>query len=86
MGRPKDDTSNRRRMETELKKRLDRIEGLVLLGVKKVLSVKEAALLLGRSEKTIRNRINEIPHYVGGTGIVFRREDLEAWQCQTYRK
>ena len=69
-------------MDTELDTRLARIEELTLLGAKNVLSVREAALLLGRSEKTIRNRINEIPHYFGGTGLVFKREELEAWQCQ----
>jgi len=69
-------------MDAELEKRLDRIERLTLLGAKNVLSVKEAALLLGRSEKTIRNRLDEIPHYYGGTGLAFRRDEIEAWQCQ----
>lgn len=69
-------------MDTELSARLDRIEEMTLLGAKSVLSIKEAALLIGRSEKTLRNRISEIPHYYGGTGLVIKREDLEAWQCK----
>ena len=55
---------------------------MTLLAAKNVLSVKEAALLLGRSEKTIRNRIDEIPHYYGPMGITFRRQELEDWMCQ----
>ena len=53
-----------------------------LLAVKNVLSVKEAALLMGRSEKTIRNRLDEIPHYYGPMGVVFRKDELEAYMCQ----
>ena len=73
-------------MDAELNRRLDRIEELTLLGAKKVLSIKDVALLLGRSEKTIRNRLNEIPHYYGGTGLVFKRDEIEAWQCQVQCK
>lgn len=69
-------------MDTELSARLDRIEALSLLGAKNVLSVKEAALLLGRSEKTVRNRLSEIPHYRGAMGVVFKRDELEAWLCR----
>ena len=69
-------------MENELKERLDRIEQLTLLGAKSVLSVKDLAFLLGKSEKTVRNTISEIPHYRNGHGIWFKREEIEAWQCQ----
>ena len=69
-------------MEAELDTRLKRLEDLTALAAKNVLSIKDASLLLGRSEKTIRNRLDEIPHYYGGTGLVFRRDELEAWQCQ----
>lgn len=53
-----------------------------LLSVKNVLSLKEAALLMGRCEKTIRNRLDEIPHYYGPMGVVFRKDELEAYMCQ----
>lgn len=69
-------------MDTELKERLDRIEKLTLLGAKSVLSIKDVALLLGKAESTVRNNLDEIPHYRNGHGIWFKREDIEAWQCQ----
>lgn len=69
-------------MDSELDIRLRRIEEMTLLAAKNVLSIHEAALLLGRSEKTIRNRLDEIPHYWGGTGLAFRRDELENWQCR----
>ena len=53
-----------------------------LLSVKNVLSIKEAALLMGRCEKTIRNRLDEIPHYYGPMGVVFRKDELESYMCQ----
>ena len=69
-------------MDAELDIRLKRIEEMAALAAKNVISIKEAAILIGRSEKTIRNRLDEIPHYYGGTGLVFRRDELEQWQCQ----
>ena len=69
-------------MDAELEKRLQRIEEMTLLAAKNVLSVRDVALLTGRSEKTIRNRLDEIPHYRGGTGIVFKRSEIEAWMCR----
>lgn len=69
-------------MDTELDKRLQRIEQMTLLAAKNVLSVRDVALLTGRSEKTIRNRLDEIPHYRGGAGIVFKRNEVESWMCQ----
>ena len=69
-------------MDAELDIRLKRIEEMAALAAKNVISIKEAAILIGRSEKTIRNRLDEIPHYSGGPGLVFRRDELEQWQCQ----
>lgn len=69
-------------MDPEIKKQLDRIERLTLLGAKTVLSVQDVAFLLGKSEKTVRNNISEIPHYRNGHGIWFKRDEIEAWQCQ----
>ena len=66
-------------MDAELTKRLDRIESLTLLASKRVLSVKDLALLTGRSEKSIRNRLPEIPHYRGPMGVCFDRAALESW-------
>lgn len=61
---------------------MDKDLAIRLLAVKNVLSVKEAAMLMGRSERTIRNKMDEIPHYDGPMGIVFRRDELEAYMCQ----
>ena len=69
-------------MDAELDMRLKQLERMALLGAKNVLSIKDASLLLGKSEKTIRNHLDEIPHYYGGTGLCFRRDELEAWQCK----
>ena len=56
-------------------------EQMALIQTKNYLNVQEAAAFLGRSEKTVRNRINEIPHYYGPLGPMFKREELEAWLC-----
>jgi len=48
---------------------------------KRLLTVKEAAAFLCCSEKTIRNRLSEIPHYNGPLGIRFKSEELESWAC-----
>ena len=69
-------------MDAELTKRLDRIESLTLLASKRVLSVKDLALLTGRSEKSIRNRLPEIPHSRGPMGICFERGTIEDWMMQ----
>ncbi|MBQ3813633.1 MAG: DNA-binding protein [Bacteroidales bacterium] len=69
-------------MDAELKTRLDRIESLTLLAAKRVLSVKDVALLTGRSEKSIRNRLPEIPHFRGPMGICFDRSTVENWMMQ----
>ena len=44
-----------------------------------ILTVKDLAAMFGKSEKTIRNRIREIPHYRCPMGIVFKREEIEKW-------
>ena len=69
-------------MDNELDIRLQRIEQTALLAAKNVLSLKEAAQIMGRSEKTVRNRLDEIPHYHGPLGVMFKRDELESWMCQ----
>ena len=73
-------------MEAELKERFDRIERLALLGAKNVLTIDDVALLIGKSAKTVRNIVDELPHYRNGHGIWFRRDEIEAWQCQVQHK
>ena len=66
--------------------RLDKIEALAALAAKNVLSVSDVAQLTGRSVKTIRNRLDEIPHYNGPMGVCFDRGEIESWmkavKCQ----
>ena len=54
----------------------------ISISEKNILNVKEAAMLVGRSEKTIRNRLSEIPHYYGPFGVYFKRDELESFLCQ----
>lgn len=66
-----------------IEQRLERIETLVALKVKDVLSVKEVAVLIGRSESRIRHLVSqrEIPHYKNDMGQVsFLKSEVEAWR------
>jgi len=66
----------------EIITRLNRIESLTLLAAKNVLSVDDVAMLTGRSAKTIRNQMNEMPHYKAPNGrVYFRRDEVEDWMC-----
>lgn len=69
-------------MDAQTEMRLNRIERLVLLAAKNVFSVSDLALYLGKSEKTIYNTLNDIPHYTNGNKVWFRRSEIEDWQCQ----
>lgn len=69
-------------MDKELERRLTTIENLSRLSAKRILNISEAAVILGRSEKTVRNRLRDIPHYYGPLGPMFKREELEAWMCE----
>lgn len=66
-----------------IEQRLERIENLLAMTSKKVLSVKEVAALIGRSESRIRHLVSqrEIPHYKNDKGQVsFLRSEIEEWQ------
>ncbi len=69
-------------MDIELEKRLDRIEKMTLLAAKNILTVDDLALLLGRSPKTIRNTIDDFPHYKSGKNVYFKRAEVEAHLCR----
>jgi len=69
-------------MEAEIRDRLDRIERLTLLAAKNVLTVDDLALLIGRSPKTIRNQIDDYPHYKNGKSVYFRKDEIESYLCQ----
>lgn len=62
----------------KLEASLNRIEKYTLLAAKNVLTVEDVALLLGRSEKTIRNQIDSLPHYKNGKTVYFLRSEIES--------
>lgn len=66
----------------DIKTELVEIKKLTLLGAKNVLNVNDVALLLGKSRKTIYNMLDELPHYRNAHGIYFKKNEIEAWQCQ----
>lgn len=70
------------KMDADLNKRLDRIERLTLLAAKNVLTVEDLALLIGRSPKTIRNQVDQFPHYKNGRNVYFRKDEIESFLCQ----
>ena len=43
------------------------------------MDLKEAAEYLPLSERTIRQHLNEIPHFRYGKKIIFRRSELDQW-------
>lgn len=59
-----------------------KLEQYAVLAAKNVLNVKDLALLLGISPKTIRNNIDSYPHYRNGHGVWFKRSEIEEWQCK----
>ena len=69
-------------MDSEITRRLDRIERLTLLAAKNVLTVDDLALLLGKSPKTIRNQADEFPHYKNGKNVYFRKDEIEDFLCR----
>lgn len=68
-----------------IEERLERIERLMVINTKSVWSVKDLALVLDRSESHIYTLCSQkkIPHYKQGSSTWFKREEIEAWQCQT---
>ncbi|MCM1077783.1 MAG: helix-turn-helix domain-containing protein [Bacteroides sp.] len=69
-------------MEEKIEQRLQRIETLLSITAKEVLSVREVATLISRSESRIRHLVaqREIPHYKNDRGQVsFLKSEVEAW-------
>lgn len=69
-------------MDYELDIRLKNIEKMTVLAAKRMLSVKDVALLTGFAESYIRKLVEEsrIPHYRPmGKMIFFDREEIESF-------
>ena len=67
--------------KTELTESLERIERLTAIQGRDTLTVKEAAMLYGRSEKYFRTAIAErqVPHYRHGGLVLLSKAELERW-------
>jgi excisionase family DNA binding protein len=72
----------------DLKKELQELKNLTLLGVKKALNMKDAALLTGLSLSHLYKKVcsKEIPYYKsqGGKLTYFDKSEIEAW-CLSHR-
>lgn len=69
-------------MSEEIKERLERLERLTLLGAKNVLTIDEAAAVLGLSKRYIYKLTckKKIPYYKPGAKLLyFDKNELEAW-------
>ena len=67
-----------------VEERLERIERLLVVAQKSVLTVPEAALLLGLTEGRVRHLCCErsIPYYKRGGRVYFKRDEVEGWQLE----
>lgn len=67
-----------------LAERLDRIERAIILGTKNVLTTKDLALMLNKSESRIRCLTCEgkIPHYKQGSSVFFKKDEIESWMTE----
>lgn len=69
-------------MDEILKKQLDRIESYAMLMAKDILTLKEAAFILGMKPETVRKLAHNhvFPVYKPNRNLLyFKREDLECW-------
>lgn len=69
-------------MDTELDRRLKRIEEMTVLSAKRMLSVRDASLLTGFKESYVRKLVEEskLPHYrPSGKMIFFDRDEIESF-------
>lgn len=62
--------------------RLERIETLIRIGVKNLLTTEECALWMGISEDRLRHLASdrEIPHYKKNGRLFFAKSEIEEWQ------
>ncbi len=76
-------------MNEEIKQQLDRIEQYAMIAAKTMLNIKEASLILGLSEQSIRNkaRAHEIACYKPNhNALYFKKSELEEWMMQNRSK
>lgn len=64
--------------------RLERLEKLLIIGTKAVLSTAEVAIMLGVSEGRVRHLVcnRTIPYYKQGRSVYFKKSEIEDWQLR----
>lgn len=69
-------------MSTE--ERLERIERLMVISMKNVLTVADAALMIGISESRVRHLTSErsLPFYKNGKSTYFKKSEIEDWMLK----
>lgn len=69
-----------------LKRELEEIKALTLLGVKNVLTLEDVKLITGYSKSHLYKltMTNEIPHYKRGISLFFDKKEIESW-CKSVR-
>lgn len=65
-----------------IEQRLERIERLLIISSKEVLTTSDVALLLNISESRVRHLASarEIPYYKQGSRTYFKKSEIEEWQ------
>ena len=63
---------------------LARIERLLIINTKNVLTVSDLAMILDVTESRIRHLVcsHEIPYYKKGRRVFFKKSEVEAWQLE----
>ncbi len=69
-------------MNMTIEERLQRMELLLVVGLKNVLDTNEVALLLGVTNDHVRHLVCQraIPHYKKGSRTYFKKSEIENWQ------
>ena len=69
----------------KIEQSLQRLEAMLIIGMKNVLDVRETAAMLGVSVDHIRHLVSSrsIPHYKKGTRVYFKKSEIEDWQLET---
>lgn len=64
--------------------RLERIERLIMVSSKNVLTTSEVAIMLGVTEGRIRHLVSgrEMPHYKQGNKTYFKKSEIESWMLK----
>lgn len=69
----------------KIEQSLQRMETMLIIGMKNVLDVRETATMLGVTVDHIRHLVSSrsIPHYKKGARVYFKKSEIEDWQLET---